>query len=182
MDNISDIRYCAVPPWPGDTDTGYRHIALSRVRHNQTKWDREERRIHKPPEPPKQFACVAQCNLFIRSEIICHSFTMDWSIWGRKTDWWHKRFKSHKRICVLLSSLSVFFIESNFSITPGLVLLSVLIASFYLLPFVRDNRLLALNFPTNINKLGPKPHISGSWHLTWEENIILDEQFYDLLK
>ena len=95
---------------------------------------------------------------------------------------WHKRFRSHKRICVLLSSLSVFFIESNFSITPGLVLLSVLIASFYLLPFVRDNRLLALNFPTNINKLRPKPHISGSGHLTWEENIILDEQFYDLLK
>ena len=125
---------------------------------------------------------VAQCNLFIRSEIICHSFTMEWSIWGRETDWWHKRFKSHKRICVLLSSLSVFFIESNFSITPGLVLLSVLIASFYLLPFVRDNRLLALNFPTNINKLGPKPHISGSWQLTWKENIILDEQFYDLLK
>ena len=143
---------------------------------------RNGERYHKPPEPPKQFACVAQCNLFIRSEIICHSFTMEWSIWGRETDWWHKRFKSHKRICVLLSSLSVFFIESNFSITPGLVLLSVLIASFYLLPFVRDNRLLALNFPTNINKLGPKPHISGPWHLTWEENIILDEQFYDLLK
>ena len=115
-------------------------------------------------------------------DVMCHSFTMEWSIWGRETDWWHKRFKSHKRICVLLSSLSVFFIESNFSITPGLVLLSVLIASFYLLPFVRDNRLLALNFPTNINKLGPKPHITGSWHLTWEENIILDEQFYDLLK
>ena len=57
MDNISDIRYCAVPPWPGDTDTGYRHIALSRVRHNQTKWDREERRYHKPPEPFKLFAC-----------------------------------------------------------------------------------------------------------------------------
>ena len=131
------------------------------------------------PELFKQFDLCTTC-----SWIRCHSFTVQWKgrIEEERLTGWHKRFRSHKRICVLLSSLSVFFIESNFSITPGLVLLSVLIASFYLLPFVRDNRLLALNFPTNINKLGPKPHISGSGHLTWEENIILDEQFYDLLK
>ena len=58
MDNISDIRYCAVPPWPGDTDTGYRHIALSRVLHNQTKWDREVGEIINLPNLSSNLICV----------------------------------------------------------------------------------------------------------------------------
>ena len=122
MDNISDIRYCAVPPWPGDTDTGYRHIALSRVLHNQTIWDREVRRYHKPPEPFIHAICVQFISTTC-SWIRCHSFTVQWKgrIEEERLTGWHKRFMSHKRICVLLSSLSVFFIESNFSITPGLV-------------------------------------------------------------
>ena len=70
MDNISDIRYCAVPPWPGDTDTGYRHIALSRVLHNQTKWDREVRRYHKPPEPFMQFVYSSKVQLVHESGVI----------------------------------------------------------------------------------------------------------------